>query len=74
MNINFRWFIPFIGHTGIGTSTGVIRDFAGPYYVSENNMAFGKPTRYLQLNTEKVAGAMNKKERIFSPFIHVSMP
>ena len=24
---------------------GVIRDFAGPYYVSEDNMAFGNPTR-----------------------------
>lgn len=30
----FRWFIPFIGHMGIATSAGVIRDFAGPYYVS----------------------------------------
>ena len=29
-----RWLFPFIGHMGIGTSTGVIRDFAGPYFVS----------------------------------------
>ena len=29
-----RWFIPIIGHMGICTSSGVIRDFAGPYYVS----------------------------------------
>ena len=28
------WLLPFIGHMGIATSTGVIRDFAGPYYVS----------------------------------------
>lgn len=28
------WFIPFIGHMGICTSAGVIRDFAGPYFVS----------------------------------------
>ena len=28
------WFIPFIGHMGICTSTGIIRDFAGPYFVS----------------------------------------
>ena len=34
---------------GICTSEGVIRDFAGPYYVSEGNMAFGEPTRYLKL-------------------------
>ena len=29
-----RWFIPFIGHMGICTMHGVIRDFAGPYFVS----------------------------------------
>lgn len=29
-----RWLFPFIGHMGICTSSGVIRDFAGPYYVS----------------------------------------
>ncbi|XP_016373396.1 transmembrane protein 222-like [Sinocyclocheilus rhinocerous] len=38
------WLFPFIGHMGICTSTGVIRDFAGPYFVSEDNMAFGRPT------------------------------
>ena len=37
---------------GIGTSEGVIRDFAGPYYVSEGNMAFGEPTRYLMLQPQ----------------------
>ena len=35
---------------GIATTVGVIRDFAGPYYVSEDEMAFGKPTKYWQLN------------------------
>ena len=29
-----RWFFPIIGHMGVCTSTGVIRDFAGPYFVS----------------------------------------
>lgn len=29
-----RWLFPVIGHMGICTSAGVIRDFAGPYYVS----------------------------------------
>ena len=43
---------PFIGHMGIATSEGVIRDFAGPYYVSEGNMAFGEPTRYLKLQPQ----------------------
>ncbi|XP_077998270.1 transmembrane protein 222-like [Glandiceps talaboti] len=43
------WLFPFIGHMGICMSSGVIRDFAGPYYVSEDCMGFGNPTRYLQL-------------------------
>lgn len=41
---------------GIATSTGVIRDFAGPYYVSEDDMAFGRPTKYWQLNYSKAKG------------------
>lgn len=28
------WLIPFIGHVGICTVNGIIRDFAGPYFVS----------------------------------------
>ena len=48
------WLFPFIGHMGIAYSSGIIRDFAGPYYVSEDDMAFGNPTRYLQLNPMKV--------------------
>nr|XP_047929011.1 transmembrane protein 222 [Anser cygnoides] len=43
------WLFPIIGHMGICTSTGVIRDFAGPYFVSEDNMAFGKPVKPLLL-------------------------
>lgn len=39
---------------GVCTSTGVIRDFAGPYFVSEDNMAFGKPTKYWKLDADKV--------------------
>lgn len=30
----FRWIFPFVGHMGIAMSSGVIRDFAGPFYVS----------------------------------------
>ncbi|XP_065277646.1 transmembrane protein 222 isoform X1 [Emys orbicularis] len=48
------WLFPIIGHMGICTSTGVIRDFAGPYYVSEDNMAFGKPVKYWKLDPTKV--------------------
>jgi hypothetical protein len=51
-----RWFFPFIGHMGICTSAGIIRDFAGPYYVGQNQMAFGKPTRYLKLHASYAQG------------------
>ncbi|XP_060760963.1 transmembrane protein 222 isoform X2 [Neoarius graeffei] len=50
----YRWLFPFIGHMGICTSEGVIRDFAGPYFVSEDNMAFGRPTKYWMLDVSKV--------------------
>ncbi len=45
--------MPFIGHMGICTSEGIIRDFAGPYFVSTDNMAFGWPTRYLVMDPAK---------------------
>lgn len=48
------WFIPFIGHMGIGDSRGVVYDFAGPYMIGIDNMAFGKPTRYLTLDPNRV--------------------
>ncbi|KAG7469150.1 transmembrane protein 222-like [Megalops cyprinoides] len=51
------WLLPFIGHMGICTSSGVIRDFAGPYFVSEDNMAFGRPTKYWKLDVNKVYGS-----------------
>jgi transmembrane protein 222 len=41
---------------GICMSSGVIRDFAGPYFVSEDNMAFGKPTKFWKLDVSKVLG------------------
>ncbi|KAL7288989.1 transmembrane protein 222 [Trichogramma pretiosum] len=50
------YLLPFIGHMGIANSGGVIRDFAGPYHVSEDNMAFGWPTRYWQLDYTKAKG------------------
>ena len=43
------WLIPSIGHTGICTSDGVIHDFAGPYYISIDDFAFGQTLKYLQL-------------------------
>jgi len=50
------WLFPFIGHMGIATSAGIIRDFAGPYYVGEGAMAFGNPTRYMILDPAVAAG------------------
>jgi len=50
------WFFPVIGHMGIATSSGVIRDFAGPYFVSEDNMAFGRPTKYWKLDPNFARG------------------
>ena len=49
------WFIPNIGHAGICDSEGIIYDFAGPYFVSVDNMAFGNPTKFviLELNQKE---------------------
>jgi hypothetical protein len=44
------WLCPIIGHMGIADSKGIIHDFAGPYYISHDDFAFGRPTRYIQLN------------------------
>lgn len=48
------WLFPFIGHMGIGKSDGVIRDFAGSYFVSQDDMAFGWPTLFWQLSVARV--------------------
>ena len=46
----FTWVFPSIGHVGICNSKGIIYDFASPYYVSIDNMAFGNPTKYVLLD------------------------
>ena len=48
------YILPFIGHTGICTSTGIIHDFAGSYYVGIDNFAFGSPTKYIMLNPNEL--------------------
>lgn len=50
------WIFPLIGHMGIATSKGIIRDFAGSYYVSEDEMGFDWPTMYWQLSIDLVEG------------------
>jgi transmembrane protein 222 len=53
------WFCPVIGHMGICDSQGVIWDFAGPYTINRDDMAFGSPTRYLQLDPSQVKAALS---------------
>ncbi|KAI2654837.1 Transmembrane protein 222 [Labeo rohita] len=43
-------------HCIVWTPIPVLTDFAGPYFVSEDNMAFGKPTKYWRLDKNKVYG------------------
>lgn len=44
------WIFPFIGHTGIADSRGIISDFQGPYVVGDRgHMAFGAPTKVLKI-------------------------
>eukprot|EP00099_Drosophila_melanogaster_P018175 NP_609194.1 uncharacterized protein Dmel_CG8372, isoform A [Drosophila melanogaster] len=71
------WLMPMIGHMGICTSSGVIRDFAGPYFVSEDNMAFGRPTRYIRLHPKHMVGgsyawdeAVSKASVLYGTRIH----
>lgn len=43
---------------GICDSDGVVYDFAGPFYIGADHMAFGRPTRYLQLDPHKMANRL----------------
>ena len=67
--------IPSIGHTGICTSKGIIHDFAGPYYISVNDMAFGRPLKYIKLDIPikesiKLDKAINDADKIFEKRNH----
>mmetsp|Transcript_27586 Transcript_27586/g.46654 ORF Transcript_27586/g.46654 Transcript_27586/m.46654 type:complete len:166 (+) Transcript_27586:3190-3687(+) len=69
------WLLPFIGHTGIADSNGVIYDFAGPYTIGVGKMAFGSPTRYMQLNPNMVSGtawdeAVQQGNTVYSKRMH----
>lgn len=44
------WFLPFIGHMGIATTDGIMWDFAGHRSIGKHKLAFGPPTRYIQLD------------------------
>lgn len=47
------YLIPSIGHTGIANSEGIIHDFAASFYVNIDEMSFGKPTKYYQLDLDE---------------------
>ena len=49
------WLLPFIGHMGICDSRGAVYDFAGPYTIGVDEMAFSAPTRYLVLDPAAAA-------------------
>lgn len=50
------WLFPFLGHAGVGQSTGYIQDFAQSFIVSQDNFAFGRPFKYLQLDPHEALG------------------
>ena len=50
------YFCPFVGHTGIATSEGIIHEFSGDYAVKQNCLSFGEPLKYYQLK-------LNEKQR-----------
>ncbi|PSN33610.1 hypothetical protein C0J52_16498 [Blattella germanica] len=50
------WMFPFFGHVGIGTSEGIIRDFACSKHVCENSFAYGSPVKYWQLKYHQAVG------------------
>ena len=69
------WVLPFIGHTGIADSRGVIYDFAGPYTIGVGKMAFGDPTRYIQLSPNQASAlgwddAVHQGNEIYSERMH----
>jgi transmembrane protein 222 len=41
-----------VGHMGICDSQGVIHDFAGSYFISEDSMLFGDPVKYWDLSPQ----------------------
>jgi hypothetical protein len=48
------WFFPMIGHLGICDSRGVCYDFAGPYFIGVDDLAFGRAVRILRLDPSRI--------------------
>ncbi len=70
------WLLPFVGHMGICTSKGVTLDFAGPYFISVDNLAFGTPARCVHLRVPwsclKSSGSQDWQD-IAVPLCHSSV-
>ena len=47
------WLLPVVGHLGICDSRGVITDFAGPYHIGVDGLAFSRPFLYLPLDPQQ---------------------
>merc|ERR1712196_703748 len=47
---------------GIGSSNGDIYDFQGPFTVGKNNLAFGRPLKYVPLQTKDSKYKYTKKQ------------
>ena len=48
--------VPWIGHVGIVDLEGNCFDFAGPYTITYNDLAFGVPHKYHRLETKEIQG------------------
>ena len=48
--------IPWIGHVGVVDLEGNCFDFAGPYTITYNDLAFGVPHKYHRLETKQIEG------------------
>lgn len=72
----FRWLFPFIGHMGIATSAGVIRDFAGPYFVSVSAYSFFYTiySFYIICFYRNITGIRNLHFTIFYIYITLNVP
>jgi len=57
------WLLPFIGHTGIGNSAGIIHDFAGPYTICIDDFSFGETNKYVPLAIDDKAQFDDAVER-----------
>jgi len=61
-------FCPYVGHIGVCSSDGVTHDWVG--MVNVDNMAFGSPTRYMQLGVSSVDGGEEEWDRKLDETVH----